>query len=62
MQWNYISLILILQNQYVYYPTPDISGKYEPQPKTGGKDKANEYTQHDIKIFVDDLKDAIFPS
>ena len=46
----------------MFYPTPDISGKYEPQPKTGGKDKANEYTQHDIKIFVDDRKDAIFPS
>ena len=57
-----ISLIILCQNQYVYYPTPDISGKYEPQPKTGGKDKANEYTQHDIKIFVDDRKDAIFPS
>ena len=53
---------MICQNQDVYYPTPDISGKYEPQPKTGGKDKASEYTQHDIKIFVDERKDAIFPS
>jgi hypothetical protein len=44
------------------YPSPEISGKYLPHPKTGGRDRAKEYSQTKDIIFAADIYEDSFPS
>ena len=43
------------------YPSPENSGKYLPQPISGGSDKPNEMSQIDIIIFTASEYDETFP-